>query len=420
VTFDLHAGARNALRAYDLAPDLPADAARQLATLQARTPEIPDTPAADLRELLWSSIDDDRSRDLDQIEVADTVPGGTRVRVGVADVDTLVGKGSPLDQSASRNATTVYTGVDTFPMLPVELSTDRTSLAPGQDRWALVVEYTVAPDGSTTGGSIYRAVVRNQAQLAYDGVGAWLAGTGKPPGPVATSAALAAQLQLQWAAAKCLRQARAKRGALDLETIEAAPVVDDGQVTDLRAVRPGPARDIIEDFMIAANAEIATFLDARGRTAIRRVVRAPVRWPRLVELARTYGTALPAAPDGRALAAFLAARRVADPVRFPDLSLAVIKLLGRVRDRVAGWITDRAFRARRARLHPRDGSQPALRGPGDGTIAEGGNQRGTGALHRCGTVGHRRTLHRAGGQCAARGSPGPQGGRSGAARSEGR
>jgi len=326
--FDLHAAARAALQKYQLATDLPADAARQLATLTHSQPAVPDTPAADLRDLLWSSIDDDTSRDLDQIEVADRVSTGTRVRVGVADVDVLVGKGSPLDQSAARNSTTVYTGVDTFPMLPIELSTDRTSLAPNQDRWALIVEFVVAPDGSTTGATIYRAVVRNHAQLAYDSVGAWLSGKGPAPASIAANSALAEQLRLQSATAQSLRQRRAQRGALDLETIEAAPVEGNGTVVDLRAVQASPARDLIEDFMIAANAVIATFLTARGRTSIRRVVRTPTRWPRIVELAGTFGITLPAEPDGHALAAFLDARRAADPASFPDLSLAVIKLLG--------------------------------------------------------------------------------------------
>jgi VacB/RNase II family 3'-5' exoribonuclease len=325
--FDLHAAARAALLKYGLSPSLPADAAQELVALPL-SPAVPDTAGADLRGLLWSSIDDDTSRDLDQIEVADTVPGGTRVRVGIADVDVLVTRGSPLDTSAARNATTVYTGVDTFPMLPVQLSTDRTSLGPGQDRWAIIVEFTVASDGSTSGETIYRAVVKNQAQLAYDNVGAWLAGGGPAPGLIATNPALAAQLRLQRDAAVLLRQHRAQRGALDLETIEAAPVCDDGQVVDLRPTRPGAARDLIEDFMIAANATIATFLTGKKRTSIRRIVRTPARWSRIVDLAKTYGTSLPAAPDGRALAAFLTARRAADPTRFPDLSLAVIKLLG--------------------------------------------------------------------------------------------
>ena len=326
--FDLHAAARAALRKYDLEPDIAADATHELATLP-RSPAVPtDSTVVDLRSLVWSSIDDDTSRDLDQIEVAEAVPGGTKVRIAIADVDALVPKGSAIDRSAARNATTVYTGVTTFPMLPLELSTDRTSLAPDQDRLAVVFEFTVATDGSTTGETVYRALVRNHAQLAYDSVSAWLAGTGPAPSRVAANDALAAQLRLQNAAAQSLRQRRIQRGALELETIEAGPVMDDGHVVDLRSVKSGAARDLIEDFMIAANAVIANFLDAKGRSAIRRVVRKPKLWPRIVELAHAQGTTLPATPDGHALADFLDAQRAADPTGFPDLSLAVIKLLG--------------------------------------------------------------------------------------------
>jgi exoribonuclease-2 len=325
-TFDLHAAARAALRKYDLDPDIPADATHELASLPKSQPADPSV--VDLRSLLWSSIDDDTSRDLDQIEVAENVPTGTKVRIAIADVDALVPKGSALDKSAGRNATTVYTGVTTFPMLPLELSTDRTSLAPDQDRLAVVFEYIVAADGSCATGTVYRALVRNQAQLAYDSASAWLAGTGPAPSRIAGNDALAAQLRLQYAAARRLRQRRAQRGALDLETIEAGPVMDDGRVIDLRSAKPGAARDLIEDFMIAANAVCATFLDAKGRTAIRRIVRSPAQWPRIVELAHEQGTTLPTNPDARALADFLDARRSADPARFPDLSLAVIKLLG--------------------------------------------------------------------------------------------
>ncbi len=327
-SFDLHAAARAALRKYDLEPDIAADAVHELATLPT-SPAVPaDSTIIDLRGLVWSSIDDDTSRDLDQIEVAETVANGTQVRVAIADVDVLVPKGSALDRNAARNATTVYTGVTTFPMLPLVLSTDRTSLAPDQDRLAIVLEYTVASDGSTTNGTVYRALVRNHAQLAYDSVGAWLAGAGPAPARVASNDALAAQLRLQHAAAQSLRQSRLQRGALELETIEAGPIMDDGHVIELRSVRPSAARDLIEDFMIAANAVVATFLDAKKRSAIRRVVRKPKLWPRIVQLAQQQGTTLPATPDAPALAAFLAARRAADPTGFPDLSLAVIKLLG--------------------------------------------------------------------------------------------
>lgn len=326
--FDLHAAARAALRRYDLDPTFPPEAAKQLAALQPWSPSREHEPLTDLRDQLWSSIDDDTSKDLDQIEVAEVVSGGTRVRVAIADVDALVPRGSPLDQAAARNATSVYTGVETFPMLPPQLSTDWTSLAPGQDRPALVVEFIVESDGSTTAGTVYRGLVRNHAQLTYNAIGAWLAGTGPAPQAIGASPALAAQLRLQHDTARCLRQYRMQRGALELETIEATPVVEDSHVVALRPVQPGAARDLIEDFMIAANATIATYLRSKGRTAIRRVVRAPARWPRIVQLARAQGGSLPDAPDARALAGFLAARRAADPARFPDLSLAVIKLLG--------------------------------------------------------------------------------------------
>lgn len=326
-SFDLHPAARAALRKYDLNPDIAPDALRELAALP-KSAAAADSTVVDLRSLVWSSIDDDTSRDLDQIEVAEVVPNGTKVRIAIADVDALVPKNSALDRSAARNATTVYTGVTTFPMLPLELSTDRTSLAPDQDRLAVVFELTVATDGSATNGTVYRALVRNHAQLAYDSVSAWLAGTGQAPARVAANAALADQLHLQNAAAQSLRKRRLQRGALELETIEACPVMDNGNVVDLRATKPGAARDLIEDFMIAANAVIANFLDAKKRSAIRRIVRKPKLWPRIVELAHTLGTTLPATPDASALSKFLDARRAVDPTRFPDLSLAVIKLLG--------------------------------------------------------------------------------------------
>ncbi len=325
--FDLRAAARRAVIQGGFDPDWPPAAAQQLASLASAQPGA--STDRDLRGMLWSSIDDDTSRDLDQIEVADAVPGGgIRVCVAIADVDALVPRGSPLDVHAARNGTTVYTGVMTFPMLPELLSTDRTSLAPDQDRRAIVAEMTVAIDGSTSAPGVYMARVRNGAQLTYGGVGAWLDGTGAAPSAVARQPALADQLRLQEEAARRLRARRLERGALELATIEANPLVRDGHVVGLEATRPGPARDLIEDFMIAANTVIAEYLAGQGRSSIRRVVRTPARWPRIVSLGAQYGVTLPAEPDGSALAAFLAARRAADPDRFPDLSLAVVKLLG--------------------------------------------------------------------------------------------
>jgi exoribonuclease-2 len=308
--------------------DLPADAASQLAGLAQRQP-VEAGSGHDLRAALWSSIDDDHSRDLDQLEEADRADGGdVRVRVAIADVDAFVPRGSPLDTFAAHNATTVYTGVTTFPMLPELLSTDRTSLSQDHDRQAIVIELTVAPDGTVGQSDVYLGSVRNQAKLAYDSVGAWLGGHGLAPSLVAGNSALADQLRLQFDVAQQLRKRRTQCGALEFQTIQATPVVVDGRVIDLHATEPGPARDLIEEFMVAANVALATFIASHQRSAIHRVVRTPTRWPRIVELARGLGTTLPAAPDGPALAAFLAARQAADPDRFPDLSLAVIKLLG--------------------------------------------------------------------------------------------
>lgn len=338
--FNLATAARQAVQKYGFLTDLPTDAAHQLAMLgsgpAAGAPAGAPTGVAtgqDLRSALWSSIDDDHSRDLDQLEVADpsgadAAAGSTRVRVAIADVDGLVPRGSPLDVFAGENATTVYTGVATFPMLPELLSTDRTSLSQDSDRDAIIIEFVVASDGTVAPGNVYRGTVRNQAKLAYDSVGAWLSGTGAAPDAVAGNAGLAAQLRLQSDVAKRLRQRRILHGALEFQTIQATPVVVGGQVVGLHDTNPGPARDLIEEFMVAANTTLAGYITSHRRSSIRRVVRTPVRWPRIVELAKGLGTTLPAAPDGVALAAFLTARQAADPARFPDLSLAVIKLMG--------------------------------------------------------------------------------------------
>jgi exoribonuclease-2 len=283
----------------------------------------------DLRALLWSSIDNDSSRDLDQLTVAEALPGDVvRVRVAVADVDALVTLGSPLDEHARHNTTSVYTAAVIFPMLPERLSTDLTSLNPDVDRLAVVVEMDVAADGAVVHADFYRARVHNHAKLAYNGVAAWLDGHGSMPAAAAAVAGLADNLRLQDQVAQRLRQRRRLHGALSLETIRARPVFDDDDLHGLDVDRKNRATELIEDFMIAANGETARFLAARHFPMIRRVVRAPKRWDRIVELARDHGTELPAAPDSAALDAFLVKARATDPERFPDLSLAVIKLLG--------------------------------------------------------------------------------------------
>ena len=283
----------------------------------------------DLRPLHWSSIDNRESRDLDQIEVAERVADGSiRIRIGVADVDTLVHIGSAADAHAAANTTSVYTGVAVFPMLPERLSTDLTSLNEGEDRFAVVIEFDVAADGALGKASVYRAVVHNRAKLAYDPVGMWLEGKGPAPGAIAASAELNDQLRIQDEAAQRLRRARSIAGALDFESVEARPVVVNGKVVDLAVDRRNRARDMIEDFMVAANRSVATYLLERGSASLRRVVREPKRWDRIVALAKDVGEVLPEKPDNVSLSEFLARRRAADPEHFADLSLSVIKLLG--------------------------------------------------------------------------------------------
>jgi exoribonuclease-2 len=324
--FDLHAAARRVLSAAGFEPDIDAAARKQLDALTA--PAAMPAGVRDLRKLPWSSIDNNESRDLDQVEVAEALPDGSiKLIVGIADVDALVPKGSPLDEHALANCTSVYTGVDVFPMLPEKLSTDLTSLNENEDRLAIAIETVVNENGDVVSFDVYRAMVHNYAKLAYDAVGEWLGG-GNVPDKVGGNAVLSAQLKLQRDASQRLKAERLRNGALELETIEATPITKDGRIVDLAVIHKNQARDLIEDFMIASNVAIAKFLEARGRSGIRRVVREPERWGRIVELAARYGTRLPADPDSLALAKFLAERRSADPERFPDLSLSIVKLMG--------------------------------------------------------------------------------------------
>ncbi|HSS76929.1 MAG TPA: RNB domain-containing ribonuclease [Thermoanaerobaculia bacterium] len=283
----------------------------------------------DLRQLPWSSIDNDDSRDLDQIEVAEAqAEDAIRIWVAIADVDALVPLGSAIDRHAKVNTTSVYTAAQIFPMLPEKLSTGLTSLNDGEDRVAIVMEMTVAADGSLAASDVYPAWVHNRCKLAYDALAAWLDGTGPMPPPLAAVPGMDAQIRLQDQAASRLRKLRHEQGALELETIEARPVLVDGKVTDLREDKPNRAKQLIEDFMVAANGVTARFLDEHNLPSLRRVVRTPKRWDRIVELAAGLGAHLPGEPDARALNEFLEQRHEKDPLRFPDLSLSVIKLLG--------------------------------------------------------------------------------------------
>jgi VacB/RNase II family 3'-5' exoribonuclease len=283
----------------------------------------------DQTDLLWSSIDNDDSRDLDQLTIAESLPGdNVKIRVAVADVDALVKNGSALDEHARHNTTSVYTAAKIFPMLPEKLSNDLTSLNLDQERLAVVVEMVIGADGSLQGSDIYRARVRNHAKLAYNSVAAWLERNGAVPEGIAAVNGLADNLCAQDRTAQSLKQLRQVRGALSLETIEAKPIFDGDQIRDLEVERKNRAKEIIEDFMIAANGVTARYLAARKSPSIRRVVRTPKRWDRIVELAQEHGSRLPDNPDSAALDAFLVKEKAADPVRFPDVSLAVIKLLG--------------------------------------------------------------------------------------------
>ena len=326
-TADLSRLAREAMLQRGLAVDFPAAVIEQTEKIPgpAESSAVPDK-----RHLLWCSIDNDDSRDLDQLTVAEDLGGhSVRIHIAVADVDALVPKETPIDEHAQHNTTSVYTPTVIFPMLPERLSTNLTSLNPHEDRIALVISYTVMPDGNMIDGEVGPARVRNHAKLAYESTAAWLENRGAMPEGISNVQGLADQIRLQDDVARRLNRRRYEEGALDLETIEPRTVVAEGRVVQLRRERKNRARALIEDFMIAANGVTARYLETKGIPSIRRVVRYPERWDRLEALAVELGDRLPPAPDPKALADFLARRRQADPLRFPDLSLAVVKLLGR-------------------------------------------------------------------------------------------
>jgi len=320
--------AHRAMLQRGLLPDFSSEALAELGRIQSPA-SINGEKVRDLRDLLWASIDNDDSRDLDQLSVAEAMPGDkVKILVAVADVDALVNKGSAIDEHARHNTTSVYTAGTIFPMLPEKLSTNLTSLNFNEERLAIVVEMVIGTDGSLMDSDIYRARVRNYAKLAYNSVAAWLEGNGTLPEAVATVKGLKENLRLQDRAAQSMKNFRHVHGALSFETVEARPVFDGNEIRDLEVEKRNRAKDIIEDFMIGANGVTARYLSSRRFPSIRRVVRTPKRWKRIVELADEHGSKLPNTPDSRALEDFLTKAQAADPVRFPDLSLAVIKLMG--------------------------------------------------------------------------------------------
>lgn len=325
---DLQAIAKTIMEQRGFEPDFPPAVSQQLASLRQNPPAVAaGGDIRDLRSLLWSSIDNDTSRDLDQIEVAERVANGdVKVMIGIADVDAFVPKQSPIDQHAATETTTVYTGVRNFPMLPEELSTGITSLLEEQDRLSVIIEFMVDLSGVVTSSALYRALVRNQAQLQYNSVGAWLEGAAQAPPKVNQSNDLQQQLKLQDEVAQRLKNQRQQHGALNLQTDEIRPLVLNDQVVDLVKQQRNRATDLIEDFMVAANGVVARKLE--NVSSLRRIVRTPERWDRIVQLAASKGGRLPATPDPKALNDFLIRQKETDPNHFADLSLAVIKLIG--------------------------------------------------------------------------------------------
>jgi exoribonuclease II len=319
--------ARQAMLDRGLAPDFSGEALTQL---KAITGAATDASLRDLRDRLWCSIDNDDSLDLDQISVAEELANGeVRILIGVADVDAVVAKGSPLDEHAQQNTTSVYTAGGIFPMLPERLSTDLTSLGEGQEREALVMDYVVKPDGTLGAESVYRACVTNRAKLAYNSVASWLDGKGPMPAPIARVPGMEQQLRIQDAQAQRLKKRRHEQGALEFQTLAPRAVIQDGQVVALEDDLRNRAKDLIEEFMVAANGVTARFLKAQKTPSMRRIVKTPEHWDRIVTYARDLGETLPEKPDSAALDRFLVARRVADPLRFPDVSLDIVKMMGR-------------------------------------------------------------------------------------------
>jgi exoribonuclease-2 len=320
--------AHRAMLERGLLPDFSAKALAELGRLQSPAVSV-DKSTRDLRDLLWASIDNDDSRDLDQLTVAEALSTGkVKILVAIADVDSSIKDGSALDDHARQNTTSVYTAAEIFPMLPEKVSTDLTSLNFNEDRLAMVVEMTMDADGSLQESNIYEAWVHNHAKLAYNSVAAWLENKGSIPEAIIAVKGLAENLQMQDRAAQSMKNLRHVHGALSLETLEAKPIFDGDQIQSLEIEEKNRAKEIIEDFMIAANGVTARYLSAHGFPSIRRVVRSPKRWERIVEIAANHKFSLPPDPDSKALEAFLVQQKAADPLRFPDLSLAVIKLLG--------------------------------------------------------------------------------------------
>lgn len=321
--------ARQTLAENGFTTEFPPPVEAEVENLAAENFSANDDSIRDLRALLWSSIDNKSSLDLDQIEYAESLPNGDiRILIGIADVDALVAKDSTIDRFAARNTVSIYTPSRVFPMLPERLSTDLTSLKQDADRFGVVTEMIVGESGDVGESSIYRALIRNCAKLSYEETGAWLDENAAPPEAFSSVEGLREQILLQQKVAARLHEFRREKGALEFETVEPEAVTSGGEITNLKTVQPNSAQNIIENFMIAANVQMAEFLESRGVASLRRVVKTPARWEGIRKIAASYGEKLPENPDSVALSEFLERRRAADALHFPDLSLSIIKLLG--------------------------------------------------------------------------------------------
>jgi VacB/RNase II family 3'-5' exoribonuclease len=327
---ELHAAAEHNAREAGFVTDFPEHVLQEAREVAGRDRQIiARSSARDLTDLLWSSIDNSDSRDLDQVEYAERLPDDSiRLLIGIADVDAFVPKESAIDRHARANTVSIYTPGKVFPLLPEQLSNDTTSLLEGEERLAVVTEMIVSVGGAVGEVNIYRALIRNRAKLIYGRVGKWLDGDTHVPAEVARIDGMEAQLRLQAEAAERLRGLRLRKGALELETGEAVPVVVSGNLIELRTPERTRAQDLIENFMIAANTAMAEFLESEGVASLRRVVREPERWPRIVEIAARFGESLPKHADSLALSTFMSRRRAADPARYAELSLSILKLMG--------------------------------------------------------------------------------------------
>lgn len=327
---NLHSIAHQALLNYGFVPEFPSGAVKDTQKLkdQLEAGHL-EKSIEDLRDLLWSSIDNIDSEDLDQLEYCERAPRQEiHVFVAIADVDAYVKKGAAIDRHAHQNGTSVYAEVEVFPMLPNKLCTDLSSLCEGKDRLAVVVDFFVKKNGETRPGRIRRAMVNNKAKLVYEPIGDWLENKELIPDELAQNAVLKEQILLQYEAAGRLHESRMNNGALELETIETSVVMEDGKISEIAVRKKNLARLIIENFMITANRNMTAFLEKNKYSYIQRILRTPERWPRIVEIALSLNDELPDEADSKALGDFLARQRKRDPDHFPDLSLAVVKLLG--------------------------------------------------------------------------------------------